>query len=218
MKIIAPSILSADFSRLGDEIRALEQAGADWVHIDVMDGHFVPNITIGPPIVAALRKVTKLPFDVHLMIEKPERYIQAFVDAGSDVITVHAEAASHLHRTIGFISEAGVKAGVTINPATPLMVVEPILPDCDLLLIMSVNPGFGGQKFIKNALAKIGEARALIDRAAPGVLLEVDGGVTQENIRSITDAGADVIVAGAAVFAGGDYYKTIQAMKNAIKG
>ncbi|MBN1662613.1 MAG: ribulose-phosphate 3-epimerase [Deltaproteobacteria bacterium] len=218
MKKIAPSILSADFSRLGEEIRAVEKAGADWIHIDVMDGHFVPNITIGPPVVASLRKATTLPFDVHLMIETPDKYIKAFADAGSDVITVHAEAAVHLHRTVGFIREAGAKAGVTINPATPLVTIEPILPDCDLLLLMSVNPGFGGQKFIRSSLEKIREARKLIDRIAPAVLLEVDGGVTLDNIQSIAGAGADVMVAGAAVFGSGDYTETIKVMKEKIRG
>ncbi|MBN1380697.1 MAG: ribulose-phosphate 3-epimerase [Deltaproteobacteria bacterium] len=217
MKKIAPSILSADFSRLAEEIRAVERAGADWVHIDVMDGHFVPNITIGPGVIASLRKTTQLPFDVHLMIENPERYIKTFAEAGSDMITVHAEATTHLHRTIGLIHEAGVQAGVTINPATPLLMVEPVLPDCDLLLLMSVNPGFGGQKFIKSSLAKIRAARLLIDGIAPGVLLEVDGGVTLDNIESIANAGTDIIVAGAAIFESGDYADTIRAMKGIIK-
>lgn len=218
MKKIAPSILTADFGRLGEEIRAVEEAGADWIHIDVMDGHFVPNITIGPQVIASLRKTTQLPFDVHLMIENPDKYIKAFAEAGSDIITVHAEAAIHLHQTISLIREVGVKAGVTINPATPLVMVEPILPDCDLLLIMSVNPGFGGQKFIKNSLTKIKAARMIIDRVAPGVLLEVDGGVTLDNIASVASAGADIMVAGAAVFGSGDYGKTIRAMKDKIKG
>jgi ribulose-phosphate 3-epimerase len=217
MKLIAPSILSADFSRLGEEIKAVETAGANWIHIDVMDGHFVPNITIGPAVVASLRKTTKLPFDVHLMIHHPEQYIEAFASAGSDIITVHAEAANHLHRTIGAIKERNIKAGVSINPATPLAFIEPILPDVDLLLIMTVNPGFGGQKFIGNCLAKIKQARELTGRQASPVIIEVDGGVTLDNIGSIVDAGADVCVAGSSVFGSADYAKTIAAMRTIIK-
>jgi ribulose-phosphate 3-epimerase len=217
MKRIAPSILSADFSRLGEEIRAVELAGADWIHIDVMDGHFVPNISIGPAVVASLRKITKLPFDVHLMINHPERYIEAFASAGSDLITVHAEAASHLHRTIGSIRERNIKAGVSINPATPLSHIEPILPDIDMLLIMTVNPGFSGQKFITSGLAKIKQARNLISRNSFPALIEVDGGVTLDNIGSIANAGADIFVAGSSVFGSGDYGKTIASMKAIIK-
>jgi ribulose-phosphate 3-epimerase len=217
MKRIAPSILSADFSRLGEEIRAVELAGADWIHIDVMDGHFVPNISIGPAVVASLRKITKLPFDVHLMINHPERYIEAFASAGSDLITVHAEAASHLHRTIGAIRERNIKAGVSINPATPLSHIEPILPDIDMLLIMTVNPGFSGQKFITSGLAKIKQARDLISRNSFPALIEVDGGVTLDNIGSIANAGADILVAGSSVFGSGDYGKTIASMKAIIK-
>lgn len=213
MKKIAPSILSADFSRLGEEILAVEAAGADWIHIDVMDGHFVPNITIGPGPVKSLRKITKLPFDVHLMIENPERYIDSFADAGSDVITVHVEAARHLHRLIAQIKERGIKAGVSLNPATPLVEVEPILGDIDVLLIMTVNPGFGGQKFIEQSLPKIRKARELVNSTAPGVAIEVDGGVTIDNIASIAEAGADIFVAGAAVFGSANYAKTIGAMK-----
>lgn len=213
MKKIAPSILSADFSRLGEEILAVEAAGADWIHIDVMDGHFVPNITIGPGPVKSLRKITKLPFDVHLMIENPEQYIDSFADAGSDVITVHVEAARHLHRLIAQIKERGIKAGVSLNPATPLVEVEPILGDIDVLLIMTVNPGFGGQKFIEQSLLKIRKARELVNSTAPGVAIEVDGGVTIDNIASIAEAGADIFVAGAAVFGSANYAKTIGAMK-----
>ena len=215
MKIIAPSILSADFSRLGEEIEAVEKAGADWIHIDVMDGHFVPNLTIGPGVVASLRKTTPLPFDVHLMITHPERYIDAFADGGSDVITVHVEVAGHLHRTITLIKEKGLKAGLSLNPATPLLQAETILGDLDLLLIMTVNPGFGGQKFIGTMLPKIEQARKMIDRLAPHVILEVDGGITAENIRAVADAGADVFVAGAAVFGGGDYGRSIRMLKTA---
>jgi ribulose-phosphate 3-epimerase len=216
MKMIAPSILSADFSRLGEEIAAVETAGADWVHIDVMDGRFVPNITLGPGLITSIRKTTKLPFDVHLMIENPERYIDAFAEAGSDWITVHAEATVHLHRTVAMIREKGLKAGVSLNPATPLCLVEPILPDIDLLLIMTVNPGFGGQKFIKGMIPKIAAARRMIDGIAPKILLEVDGGVTLKNIRTIANAGADVLVAGSAVFGSGNYAATIGAMKTIL--
>lgn len=215
MNIIAPSILSADFSRLGEEIAAIEKAGADWVHIDVMDGHFVPNITIGPAVIASLRKTTRLPFDVHLMITNPERYIDAFADAGSDVITVHVEAASHLHRTIALIKGKGLKAGLSVNPATPLSQLETIITDLDLLLVMTVNPGFGGQKFISAMLPKIEKARNLIDAMAPHAILEVDGGITAENIKSVSDAGADVFVAGSAVFGSGDYENAIRRLKTA---
>ena len=213
MKIIAPSILSADFSVLGEEIAAVEAAGADWIHIDVMDGHFVPNITMGPGVVKSLRKMTVLPFDVHLMIESPEQYIQPFAEAGSDRITVHMEASIHLHRTVSQIKELGLKAGVSLNPATPLSFVESILTDIDLLLIMTVNPGFGGQQFIKTMLPKIRQARELIDRFAPAVLLEVDGGVTLTNMPAILKAGADVFVAGASIFGSGNYRDTIGKMK-----
>ena len=213
MKIIAPSILSADFSALGEEIAAVEAAGADWIHIDVMDGHFVPNITMGPGVVKSLRKMTVLPFDVHLMVENPEQYIQPFAEAGSDRITVHMEALIHLHRTVSQIKELGLKAGVSLNPATPLSFVESILTDIDLLLIMTVNPGFGGQQFIKTMLPKIRQARELIDRFAPAVLLEVDGGVTLTNLPAILKAGADVFVAGASIFGSGNYRDTIGKMK-----
>lgn len=212
---IAPSILSADGSRLGEEIAAVEAAGADWIHLDVMDGRFVPNLTIGPGIVSALRKTTRLPFDVHLMIEDPERYVEAFARAGSDVLTVHVEATAHLHRLVAMIREKGLRPGVSLNPATPLSLVEPILPDLDLLLVMTVNPGFGGQKFIPAMLPKVARAKEMIRALAPSVLLEVDGGVTGENIRAVVEAGADVVVAGAAIFAARDYEKTISAMKAA---
>jgi len=218
MKKIAPSILSADFGRLAEEITAVEKAGADWIHIDVMDGHFVPNITIGPSVVSSLRKVTKLPFDVHLMIENPERYVETFARAGSDFITVHVEACHHLHRIVTLIRETGARAGVSLNPATPLALIEPILPDIDLLLVMSVNPGFGGQSFIGSVLPKIRRAGELVKAVAPNVLLEVDGGVTLVNARSVAEAGAEVIVAGAAVFGSSDYGKTLAAMRAAIDG
>jgi ribulose-phosphate 3-epimerase len=213
MQKIAPSILSADGSRLGEEIAAVEAAGADMIHIDVMDGHFVPNLTIGPGLVAALRKTTRLPFDVHLMIDNPEKYIDDFAKAGSDWIIVHAEATVHLHRLVAMIREKGIRAGVSLNPATPLCQVEPILPGIDLLLVMTVDPGFGGQKFIDGMLPKVAQARRMIREIAPEVLIEVDGGVTLKNIRSIADAGADIIVAGSSVFGSGNYPETIGAMK-----
>jgi ribulose-phosphate 3-epimerase len=216
MKKIAPSILSADFGRLAEEIRAVEAAGADWIHIDIMDGHFVPNLTIGPAVVKALRKTTTLPFDVHLMIEEPDRYIDAFVDAGSDILTVHVETATHLNRTVNRIKEKGVKAGVSLNPATPVSCLEEILPDCDLVLIMTVNPGFGGQKFIASSLSKIRKTVDMIATLAQPVILEVDGGITLENIGKVSAAGAEVFVAGAAVFGSGNYGKTIGAMKERI--
>jgi ribulose-phosphate 3-epimerase len=212
---IAPSILSSDFARLADEIAAVEKAGADLLHVDVMDGHFVPNLTIGPPIVEAIRKVTSLPLDVHLMITNPNDFIDEFARAGANYLTVHVEACPHLHRTVQAIKEKGMKAGVTLNPATPLVSIEPILPDADLLLIMSVNPGFGGQKFIHSVLNKIREARALIDRIGSRALLEVDGGVKVENAGEIAAAGADILVAGSAIFEvpGCDYGDVIARMR-----
>jgi ribulose-phosphate 3-epimerase len=215
MKIIAPSILSADGSRLGEEIAAVEKAGADWIHIDVMDGRFVPNITMGPAIISALRKTTKLPFDVHLMIKNPENYIESFAAAGADIITVHVEAANHLHRAIDIIKKSGKKAGVSLNPATPLTQIEEILPDIDLLLIMTVYPGFGGQQFIKTTLPKIAKASQMLTALPHKPLLEVDGGVNLKNIAGIAQAGADVLVAGAAIFGTKDYQKTITALKAA---
>ena len=212
---IAPSILSSDFGHLADEIAAVEQAGADLVHVDVMDGHFVPNLTIGPPIVEALRKVTSLPLDVHLMMTNPDAFIMEFADAGATYLTVHVEACPHLHRTIQSVKEKGVKAGVTLNPATPLSSVEEILPDVDLLLIMSVNPGFGGQRFIPRVLDKIKQARAMIDRTGRPVLLEVDGGVKVDNAAAIVAAGADILVAGSAIFEapGRDYRRVIAQLR-----
>ena len=215
-KIIAPSILSADGSRLGEEITAVEAAGADWLHLDVMDGHFVPNITIGPGLIASLRKTTSIPFDVHLMIENPERYVDDFVRAGADWLTVHVEATAHLHRLIGLIHEKGVKAGVSLNPATPLAMIAPILPDIDLLLIMSVNPGFGGQKFIESSLPRIRAAKEMIKNAGSAALIEVDGGISLTNIRAVVDAGADAVVAGAAIFGSANYRETIQSMRNLL--
>jgi ribulose-phosphate 3-epimerase len=197
---IAPSILSANFAILGEQVKAAEQAGVEWIHVDVMDGHFVPNITIGPLIVKALRPVTPLPLDVHLMIEKPERYLADFAKAGADVLTVHVETCPHLHRTIQQIKELGVKAGVTLNPATPLSALEEILPDVDLVLIMSVNPGFGGQSYIPGSTAKITRLRQMLDAIGSTAELEVDGGVNTGTIAEVAAAGATIVVAGAAVF------------------
>ena len=213
---IAPSILSADFARLADEIQAVEAAGADLIHIDVMDGRFVPNLTIGPVVVEAARKVTRLPLDVHLMIVEPERLIPDFIEAGSHSITVHVETCPHLHRTVQMIKERGIQVGVTLNPSTPLSQIEPILSDVDLLLIMSVNPGFGGQRFIPQVLEKIRQARSLIDAQGCPVELEVDGGVKVENMKELAEAGATIFVAGSAIFGTKDYKETIQKMRQAI--
>jgi ribulose-phosphate 3-epimerase len=215
---IAPSILSADFARLGEEVAAIAAAGADYVHVDVMDGHFVPNITIGPLVVNGLRKVTEIPFDVHLMINNPDLYIPEFARVGSDIITVHQEAVAHLHRTVQLIKSLGKKAGVSINPATPVSSLEVILDDLDLVLIMSVNPGFGGQSFIESCLPKIEQLRRMIDARGLQVHIEVDGGVKLDNIGRIAAAGADVFVAGSAVFSTSDYAATIAALKeNAVR-
>jgi ribulose-phosphate 3-epimerase len=211
---VAPSILSADFSRLGEEIRAVEAAGADIIHIDVMDGHFVPNITIGPLIVQAARKVTKLPLDVHLMIENPELYIADFANAGADYLTVHAEAAYHLHRLVQNIREhKGVKASVSLNPATPLEALDYVLGDLDMVLIMSVNPGFGGQAFIPSQLDKIRALRKRIDDLRLHLEIEVDGGVKTDNAAEVAAAGADILVAGSAVFGAKDYAAAIKGIR-----
>jgi ribulose-phosphate 3-epimerase len=211
---VAPSILSADFSRLGEEIRSVEAAGADIIHIDVMDGHFVPNITIGPLIVQAARKVTKLPLDVHLMIENPERYVADFVKAGADYLTVHAEAAHHLHRLVQSMREhKGLKAAVSLNPATPLEMLDYVLGDLDMVLIMSVNPGFGGQAFIPSQLDKIRALRKRIDDRKLSVEIEVDGGVKTDNAAAIAAAGADILVAGSAIFGAKDYMAAIQGIR-----
>jgi ribulose-phosphate 3-epimerase len=211
--LIAPSILSADFGRLADEVRACEAGGADWIHVDVMDGRFVPNITIGPVVVEAVRRATKLPLDVHLMIEDPDRYVDAFAKAGADLIGVHEEACRHLHRVIQQIKGAGKRASVTLNPATPWQHIRYVLEDVDQILIMSVNPGFGGQAFIPNVLPKVRDLRAEIVARGLAVDIEIDGGIKVDNVRSAVEAGANVIVAGSAVFESGDYAATIAALR-----
>jgi ribulose-phosphate 3-epimerase len=213
MKLIAPSILSADFTRLGEEIRAIETAGADWVHVDVMDGHFVPNITMGPLIVEAVRKSTGLPIDVHLMIENPERYIQDFVKAGADMVSVHLETGYHLNRTLELIRSRGARPGVVLNPATPLNGMDWVLEYVDFVLLMSVNPGFGGQSFIPNTLEKTRRLKQMIMDINPSVLIQIDGGVNPSTIARISQAGADVFVAGSAVFGSSNYAETIAEMK-----
>jgi len=212
-KIIAPSILSADFSRLGEEIAAIEKGGADWVHVDVMDGHFVPNITIGAPVVASLRKITKLPLDVHLMIQDPDKYIEKFSKAGADIITVHVETSPHLHRSVQFIKDQGCKAGVSLNPATSLTMLDHILSEVDMVLIMTVNPGFGGQEFIPSVLPKIKRLREKINEKGIGVDIEVDGGVNINTISKVAQAGGNIFVAGNAVFTTPDYGKTISELR-----
>ncbi len=212
---ISPSILSADFTELSREIKAVEQAGADYIHIDVMDGHFVPNITIGPFIVEAAKRSSDLPLDVHLMIERPELYIADFVKAGSDIITVHVESTAHLHGVLQSIKRAGVRAGVSVNPGTPVETIAPVINDIDLLLIMTVNPGFSGQSFIESSIEKIKTARAMLDAAGSEAELEVDGGIKASNIARVAEAGANVCVAGSAVYGSDNYKKTIEDMKKA---
>lgn len=216
-KIIAPSILSADFCRLGEEIKAIEKANADWVHIDVMDGHFVPNITIGPLIVASIREITALPLDVHLMIQDPDKYIEKFAKAGADIITVHAETCPHLHRSVQLIKDQDCKAGVSLNPATSLAALDHILPEVDMVLIMTVNPGFGGQKFIPSMLPKIKHLREKIREQNLEIDIEIDGGVNLDTISRIAQAGGNIFVAGNAVFTTPDYEKTISELRRLAK-
>ena len=213
--LIAPSILSADFAKLGEEVRAIDEAGADWIHIDVMDGHFVPNLTIGPGVVKALRPHSQKPFDVHLMISPVDNFLDAFAEAGADIITVHPEAGPHLHRTVQRVKALGKKAGVSLNPATPAKALDYVLEEIDLVLVMSVNPGFGGQKFITSQLAKIADLRQLIDASGRAIDLEVDGGVDRSTAPQVIAAGANVLVAGTAAFRGGpaDYAANIRALR-----
>lgn len=212
---IAPSILAADFSKLGDEVKAVEQAGADWIHIDVMDGHFVPNITVGPLVVEALRKVTELPLDVHLMIADADKYIKDFAQAGADILTVHVEACPHLHRTIQHIKDQDVRAGVVLNPATPLSSLEEVLHEIDMVLLMSVNPGFGGQQFIPSLLDKTMNLHEIMKNYEHEFDLEVDGGVKAENAGELKQVGANVLVAGSAIFNSDNYKKAIQQLRDA---
>ena len=210
---IAPSILSADFGRLAEEVRAAEAAGADWIHVDVMDGRFVPNITIGPLVVEAVRKVTKLPIDAHLMIVEPERFVEAFAKAGADVVSVHAEVSPHLHRTLQAIRAAGARPAVALNPSTPLSAVEWVLGDCELVLIMSVNPGFGGQRYIPACTEKVRQLRAMADARGQSLEIEVDGGIKAETVGEVAAAGANVFVAGTAVFGAKDYTAAIRGIR-----
>jgi ribulose-phosphate 3-epimerase len=216
MKKLAPSILSADFTRLRDEIKAVEEAGADYIHIDVMDGHFVPNITIGPMVVEAIKDMTSLPLDVHLMVTNPERYIKDFINAGSNLLSIHVETCLHLQRTLNHIRELGVKPAVVLNPSTSLSTLEHTLEEVDMVLIMTVNPGFGGQKFIPRMIPKIKKLRKHIDEKDLAVELEVDGGINLENINLVSQAGADVIVAGSAVFKSDDCKETVRLMKEKL--
>lgn len=213
---IAPSILSADFLKLAEEVKAAEAAGVDMLHIDVMDGHFVPNITIGPFIVEAIKKATTLPLDVHLMIDEPDRYLKDFIHAGADYITVHAEAALHLHRTVQWIKDTGIKAGVSLNPSTPVWSLEHILSDTDMVLLMSVNPGFGGQEFIPQIFDKIHQLKGIIKERGLETLIEVDGGIKCGNAKKVADAGADVLVMGSAFFHSKDYKKLVKDLREKL--
>jgi len=216
-KKISPSILAADFAKLGEEVKAVQKAGADYIHIDVMDGHFVPNITIGPPIVEALHRITSLPLDVHLMIQNPDDFLEAFIEAGANILTVHVEAAVHLHRTMMEIKKRGGRAGVSLNPATPLCSIEPVLEYADLALVMTVNPGFSGQEFIPSVLPKIEQLRQMIDKKGLPLEVEVDGGIKIENIGLVVKAGADVFVSGSGIFKTSNYRQTIAAMREEIR-
>ena len=212
---LAPSILSANFAELGREIAAVERGGADLIHVDVMDGHFVPNITIGPPVVRAIKRVATVPLDVHLMIEDPDRYIDAFVDAGASMLSVHVEVLPHLHRTISAIKQRGVKAGVVLNPSTPVVAIEEVARDVDHVLVMSVNPGFGGQSFIPRSVAKIRAVRELLRSVGSNVPIEVDGGIDLHTVGLVVDAGAELLVAGQAIFGGGEPEQAARALKEA---
>ncbi len=211
---IAPSLLACDFSKLADEIKAVEKAGADMLHIDVMDGRFVPNITIGQPVVSAIRKVTRLPLDVHLMITEPMEHIKSFIDAGADIVTIHLEACNHLHKATAMIKDAGKKAGISLNPATPVVMLKDIMEELYLVLIMTVNPGFGGQKFISSTLKKIKELDGLKRKLNPALMIEVDGGINVQNSASVAKAGADIIVAGTAIFGSKSYKGAIEKLKS----
>ncbi len=212
-KKIAPSILSADFSRLEEQIRLIEKGGADWIHLDIMDGHFVPNISFGPMVVQTINEISKLPLDTHLMISEPDKYLEAFKKAGSDRLTIHVESTPHLHRTIQRIHELGMKAGVTLNPSTPVSSVKEVIPYVDLVLVMTVNPGFGGQKFIASMYRKITEISVLVDKINPGIFIEVDGGVDETNAAEIISAGANVLVAGSAIFAKKNISQAVKRLK-----
>jgi len=216
--LIAPSILAADFAALGDAIAAAERGGADLIHVDVMDGHFVPNLTIGPPVVKSLKRVVTVPLDVHLMIEEPDRYIEAFAEAGAAMISVHVEAVTHLHRTVQAIKALGVKAGVVLNPATPAFAIQELAADVDFVLVMSVNPGFGGQTFIPRSESKLREVRALLDSAGSSAPIEIDGGVDQHNIARVVAAGARMVVAGSAIFNTADPERATRELKAAALG